>query len=247
MRVNRAFMFALLFLSLAPASAQGQTPGQKRAPAAGAPSGAHRCPRPAIEVLPAAAGTTLKLRALLDGKQVRPGLSFDWTAAAGVIIAGQAEPVVTIEAHEPNFDHLIVTLTIGGLASHCPATISFSPLPPITCALPLDTYGTLDPEDEKARLDNFAIALLNEPKTLGYIIVYGGRRGRRGEAQAGVDRAKLYLVNERDVDAGRIVTIDGGFRDELTFELIIVPPMAAPPNATPTVDERDVVFTDDPS
>lgn len=197
-------------------------------------------------------GTPLQFRALLNGMdamdkmKVRRDLSFDWSVTSGVIVAGQGEPIVTIEAQDPQFGEPVITLVVGGLSSNCPASISFSPPPPIVCGLQLgfDIYGALDLEDEQARLDNFAIALLNEPKSLGYIIAYGGRRGRRGEAQAGAERARLYLVNERKVDAGRVVTIDGGFQEEITFQLIIVPPGAAPPTAAPTIDERDVKFTD---
>src|ERR1043165_3773873 len=51
---------------------------------------------------------------------------------------------------------------------------------------PFDSYGDLSWEDEKAHLDNFAIALQNDPGATGYIIVYAGRRSCVGEAK---DRA----------------------------------------------------------
>ena len=44
------------------------------------------------------------------------------------------------------------------------------------CRLGLDGYGNIRFLDEKARLDNFAIQLQNEPKTQGYIIVYAGQK-----------------------------------------------------------------------
>jgi hypothetical protein len=58
-----------------------------------------------------------------------------------------------------------------------------------------DEYGSICWEDEKARLDNFAIALLNDD--LGHIIVYDGKRACRGEAVARAIRAKKYLVEYR--------------------------------------------------
>ena len=103
-----------------------------------------------------------------------------------------------------------------------------------------DEYGNIRFNDEKARLDNYAIPLQNDPGAQGYIIAYGGRRGVAGEAQARADRAKNYLVNTRGIDAGRLVTVDGGYREDLTVELWIVPTGATAPTATPNVDASEV-------
>ena len=112
-----------------------------------------------------------------------------------------------------------------------------------TRASKFDEYGNIRFNDEKARLDNYAIQLQNDPNARGAIIAYGGRRGRRGEAQARANRARDYLVNTRGIDAGRIDTIDGGYRDELTVELWVVPAGATAPTASPTVQESEVQFT----
>ncbi|HZH31686.1 MAG TPA: PKD domain-containing protein, partial [Pyrinomonadaceae bacterium] len=106
-----------------------------------------------------------------------------------------------------------------------------------------DTYGRIARNDEKARLDNFAIQLQNDPGAQGYIIAYGGRRGAAGEAQTRADFAKNYLVNSRGIDAGRLVTVDGGFREEATTELWLVPSGAQPPTASPNVDASEVQTT----
>src|SRR5947208_7846662 len=75
-----------------------------------------------------------------------------------------------------------------------------------------DEYGAICWENEKARLDNFAIQLLNERSTtLGHIIVYDGKRACRGEAVARAIRAKKYLVEYRNVSADRIVWRWGGY------------------------------------
>jgi hypothetical protein len=63
---------------------------------------------------------------------------------------------------------------------------------------------------------------------------------RAGEAEARAARAKEYLVKVRGIDARRIVTIDGGHREDLTVELYIVPSGDTPPFSTPTVDPNDV-------
>ncbi|MGI8996064.1 MAG: hypothetical protein ACR2GW_05280, partial [Pyrinomonadaceae bacterium] len=101
-------------------------------------------------------------------------------------------------------------------------------------------YGNIARNDVKARLDNFAIELQNDPGAQGYIIAYGGRRGPAGEAQTRADFAQNYLVNTRGIDAGRLVTVDGGFKEEATTELWVVPSGAPPPTASPTVDASEV-------
>ena len=103
--------------------------------------------------------------------------------------------------------------------------------PPAPVAKRFDEYGNIRFNDEKARLDNYAIQLQNEPGSTGTIIVYGSCAG---EAQQRGDRAKDYLVNTRGIEAGRITVIDGGCRAELKVELWIVPQGSAPPAADTT-------------
>lgn len=79
-----------------------------------------------------------------------------------------------------------------------------------------DSYGDLSWEDEKAHLENFAIALQNDRDSIGYIIVYAGRRSCVGEAKDRALRTKKYLIQTRAIEASRIKMIDGGYREELT-------------------------------
>lgn len=97
-----------------------------------------------------------------------------------------------------------------------------------------DEYSNLPFSDEKARLDNFAIYLQkNEPTFKGYIIVYAGQRVRSGTAQVRAKRARDYLINERRIEAPRIVTIDGGCREKFQVELYALPSSMSPPSPTP--------------
>ncbi|MCA1616404.1 MAG: PKD domain-containing protein, partial [Acidobacteria bacterium] len=127
---------------------------------------------------------------------------------------------------------------------------TFTPTPtptPEVIAAPtpskFDEYGNIPRNDVKARLDNFANELQANPGSQGYIIAYGGRVGPAGEAQRRADFARDYLVNNRQIEAGRLVTIDGGFKEEATTELWIVPTGAPPPTASPTVDPSEVRTT----
>lgn len=116
-----------------------------------------------------------------------------------------------------------------------------SPAP--TCVL-RDTLGKLLRADEEAMLDNFAATLASEPQSTVYVITYGGRRGPRGEARAVLARLRRYLAGKRGVADERIVTVEGGYREEVTTELWDVPAGGTPPVPTPTIDPGDVEFTD---
>lgn len=83
----------------------------------------------------------------------------------------------------------------------------------------LDSYHNISFEEEKARLDSFALNLQEQAGMLGYIVVYAGKRERVSRACARAERAKNYLVNRRGLEMERIVTKYGGRREEFTVDL----------------------------
>ena len=106
-----------------------------------------------------------------------------------------------------------------------------------------DEYGAICWEDEKARLDNFAVSLQNANRTtLGHIIVYDGKRACRGEAVARAIRAKKYLVEYRKVEADRIVWRWGGYLSDMTTTLVIHPSGASIWPFTPSIPHAQVTF-----
>jgi hypothetical protein len=105
----------------------------------------------------------------------------------------------------------------------------------------IDEYGKIRPADENARLDNFAVELNADPTVQGYLIAYGGRRSQSGEARKAAARAKTYLVKKRLLKAQRLATVDGGYREEASVELWLVPSGAQAPQATPNVDPSEVM------
>ena len=96
-------------------------------------------------------------------------------------------------------------------------------------------------EAEQWHLEDFLRALAKEPDAKAYIIAYGGREESPGKARRYAARAKNYMVEARGVDPTRIVTIDGGRRDEFIVELWLVPNSARPPRPEPTVTVEDVL------
>lgn len=103
-----------------------------------------------------------------------------------------------------------------------------------------DEYGDIRFAEEKARLDNFAIQLLNDENAIGHIIVYAGRKATAAEAQVRANRARDYLISVRKVTPERLKAVDGGYREDLTIQLYITPPDAEPPPLMPTLDPSHV-------
>ncbi|MFN2455201.1 MAG: hypothetical protein ABR577_13365 [Pyrinomonadaceae bacterium] len=196
-----------------------------------------------------APGTPITFTANLSGDTGGSTPTYNWTVSAGTISSGQGTPSITVDTTGLAGQSITATVNVGGLAANCApsASCTSSVAPPAVGPTKFDEYGNVNFNDEKARLDNYAIQLQNDPNTQGYIIAYGGRRGRTGEAQARADRAKNYLVNTRGIDPGRIMTVDGGFREDLAVELWLVPQGATPPTASPTLQPGDVQTTNAPA
>ena len=86
-----------------------------------------------------------------------------------------------------------------------------------------DRYGRIPWEDEKARLDNFAIQLTNHPDATGYFLVHAGKSSCKNEAQDRALRAKKYLMNVRHIPWNRILWRDMGYADGFQVAIWIVP------------------------
>ena len=105
-----------------------------------------------------------------------------------------------------------------------------------------DEFSGFNCEDLKARLDNFAVSLLQDQAVRGFIVVYAGKESLRGEARALIKLTEDYLFKTRGVDAGRAAMLNGGYREARTMALWLVPKGASPPSATPSVRPEDVRF-----
>ncbi|MCA1620064.1 MAG: PKD domain-containing protein [Acidobacteria bacterium] len=205
-----------------------------------------RPPCPTVDVScpsdPVKPGTPITFTASVSGGDSSVTPTFNWTVSAGTISSGQGTSSITVDTTGlPNNSNVTATVDVGGYDRSCPTSDSCSTgITEAPGPRKIDEYGNINFNNEKARLDNYAIELQNDPTAQGYLVCYGGRRGRTGEAQRRCDRAKDYLVTTRGVDASRIVTVDGGFREDLTVELWIVPSGATPPPSSPTVDPSEV-------
>ena len=174
------------------------------------------------------AGSPITFTASVSGGTAGVTPVYNWTVSPGKILSGQGTQTITVDTSGLAGQPISATVEVAGYNLECRASCQSSvPAPPNPTKF--DEIGEVQRNDEKARLDAFAIELQNNPSAQGYVIAYGGRNRRFGSGQQRGDRAKEYLTHTRGIDASRIVVIDGGQRETGTMELWIVPPGATPP------------------
>jgi hypothetical protein len=158
--------------------------------------------------------------------------TYSWSVSAGTITGGQGSDTITVDTKGTGGQTITATVELGGLDPSCARTASAStPIKPIILARKFDEYGNIRFNDEKARLDNFAIQLQNEPAAQGYIIGYGSCDA---EGTTRANRAKDYLVNTRGIDGGRLMVVDAGCLPDLLVQLWVVPQGATAPTGDAT-------------
>lgn len=157
---------------------------------------------------------------------------YNWTVSGGRIIEGQGTSTIRVDTTGLAGQSLTATLSMGGYTLDCSATCSVQFPVPVECRK-FDEFPAIARNDEKARLDNYAIELQNDPMSTAYVIVYPGQRGRPGDVQKHTARIVDYLVNSRGINAQRIVTLVGPSRGDLLVELWICPQGATPPTLAP--------------
>lgn len=218
-------------------------------PAGASTPRARQCPRVVVSCPDMIQrGTPATFAASVEGAPADAKLTYDWVVSAGTISSGQGTSAVSVDtAGLANGLGVTATVEVGGLPESCPKSAACTSAPHPVCRLDkVDEYGDIGFADERARLDNFAIELKNS-EAVGYLVGYGGRRPRRGETARRLERAKRYVVTQHGIEASRIVTVEGGYREGLTVELWIRPKDGPLPALSPTVDPSEVEFVGPPT
>jgi hypothetical protein len=182
----------------------------------------------------------LSARVEANDKKIQP--TFTWEVSQGKIISGQGTATIAVEVADQASGLLVARVAVNGYSFECPlnATTATAKTTFRVSHFKFDEYGDIDEEDEMARLDNLAITLGSDPTLQVHVVFYGGRFGPRREALARAARAKNYLVQTRGIEAGRVITIDGGYRNELSGELWLSLRGTGAPVVRPTIDRRYV-------
>lgn len=176
-------------------------------------------------------------------------LRYNWKVSPSTahILSGLGSPTLTVDSTGLGGQRITATLTAddGSSDPACAQTgqaisIIAAREKKAIVAQEFDECNNCSNDDQKARLDNLAVELQNDPTTRAYILAYGGRMSPLGQVEKLMTRAREYLTTQRGIDASRLVVVNGGFREEDSVELWIVPSGAPAPRATPTVQAGDV-------
>lgn len=177
------------------------------------------------------------------------GLKYNWvlSPATARIMSGAGSPTITVDSTGLGGQRVIATVTAddGSADPACAQTAQAVAVvaaveKKVLVAREFDECNNCTFDDQKARLDNLAVELQNDPSVYAHIIAYGGRTSPIGQVNRLMTRARDYLINERGIDGARIVVVNGGFREGDSVELWVVPTGAAAPRATPTVQAGDL-------
>lgn len=199
-------------------------------------------------------GTQVTFSSQITGLAQNSSATYHWQVDHGNIIGANDAPSINVDTTGLGGQTIRATLTLGGLDPACKATaqgdmtvahsepVNVEPLPK-ECKV-FDKYGPIEFNDEKARLDNFAIFLNQEPAATGYIVAFGEGASSRNigtrmnpspgvvTAQYRIDRAIKYLSDDRGLSLNRIVSKDGGVFRNSEVDLYICPsgkePIVAP-------------------
>ncbi|MEP6921688.1 MAG: PEGA domain-containing protein [bacterium] len=176
-------------------------------------------------------------------------LVYKWTVipANAKVLSGLGTPTITVDSTSVGNQSIRATLLVedGSGDAVCRQTALASTLVRAITqthreAGEFDVCCNCAFDDQKARLDNLAVELQNDPSATGYILGYGGRSSRAGEADRLNVRARDYLIIKRGIDPARIIALNGGYREQDCVDLWIVPSGATPPQPRPTVQPGDV-------
>lgn len=175
-------------------------------------------------------------------------LNYTWTVSPPTarILSGAGTPTITVDSSGLNNPRLTAILVVddGSGDRACrqtaQAATGVAALPKIEAPKRFDEFPSVAHDDDKARFDNLAIELQNNPGSTGYVVAYAGRNSRAGEADRMGQRAVEYLTTTRGLSADRVRFINGGYRESNAFELWLVPQGAAPPAPTPTLTPDQV-------
>lgn len=226
---------------VAPKSPSPQNPqGEPQPPAAACPRLEMRSPTPQY----VRDGTPIKFAATLSTGDMR-NVTFNWSTSSGTITSGQGTPNIDVDSTGAGADKAVTaTLLVGGLAAECTAFAEFT----VKVAGPakkVHEYGTVPDEQQEKWLESLVNGI--GPDEVAYVIVYAGKNNAiRGATYNELKKIRTQALKGGNPPSSRLVTVDGGFKEEPWHEFWVVPMGADAPKPSPTINSKDIVFIKPP-
>lgn len=89
-------------------------------------------------------------------------------------------------------------------------------------SISFDQFGLKSINDVLARLDNFIIALLNDDRWNGYMLLYRGRYTSKNRMASYRQSIMRHVISKRAVPPNRVKLIEGGYRAGPEIELFLL-------------------------
>ena len=167
-------------------------------------------------------------------------LTYRWKISAGKIIQ-ENWSYIKVDLSEVQDKRITVFVEADGLPSGC-EKIVFRDFTVGNQPHLFDSARRVHYSELAARLDGFLSFLYNHPSANGQIIVYADRSRGLREMSISIRSLRSYLAF-RNFDLSRISIIEGGFREDNTIDMWVVPAGAPAPAPTPSVDNKFVIQT----
>ncbi|MEO5857717.1 MAG: hypothetical protein ABIR33_02090 [Pyrinomonadaceae bacterium] len=186
-------------------------------------------------------GQPVILTARITGgdKNVTPSIL--WNVSAGSIRDGQGTVRIDVDSTGAGEHRLIeAEVWLGGFPPECAAQSMPYRINIIPPAHKLDEFGMISVNDENERLTR-AVAAAQFGNDKVYLIGYAGRTSERMFASTALRRIRDQIIRA-GFPGSRVGAYDGGFREQPSFEVWIVPEGADAPKPSPTIDRKDIVY-----
>jgi hypothetical protein len=178
-----------------------------------------------------APGDTMTFTANVSGGSSE-AVTYSWTVTSGTITEGQGTPVIRVATTQDMAGgNVTATVTIGGVCTTCTdlSRSETGSIASVPTSSEFDRFEAVPNDEVKARVDNFYIALNNDPSAAGYIINYG-----TDKEVAKREKQIRDAIKFRNYDASRVTFVRGGDKGTgIRTVFFTVPAGATPPTPEP--------------
>ena len=152
------------------------------------------------------AGQPMIFSAQVDSAHVKPGLQYFWGISAGTIVAGKDTESITVDTTGmQNGSTVIATVAIKGFPEGCEAQASEAGVLSPGCGLPVDSYGRIPWNDERARLDNALEMFRNDPESTMFFFLYIDKTESIDTARVHARKMlQALLARDKTIPLGRV-------------------------------------------